>query len=81
VGVAAIDTARNASVVVPQVRKPILTKDFYYEYRHGDPQGAATGGYCAVLADPGIERTAVGLALAGLLALVVVRLRHRSRRP
>ncbi len=78
VGVAAIDKQRNASVVTPSLGIPILTKDFYYEYRHGDPQGGSIGGYCAV-SGSGSSGWLAGV-MGTLLALVLVRRRQRGRR-
>lgn len=82
VGLAAIDKQGNASFIPnPKIGVPILTKDFYYEYRHGTPQGASEGGFCAVATGHGpsgpgaIAAVGLGAVLAGL----VVRARSRRR--
>jgi MYXO-CTERM domain-containing protein len=78
VGIAAIDKQRNASRVDYQPnKKPILTKDFYFEYRNGDPQGAASGGFCSVSGAASGSTTAVGLGAGLLAALAVTRIRRR----
>lgn len=81
VAVAAIDKQRNASYVEPSYEKPVATKDFYYEYRHGDPQGGSAGGFCAV-AGSGAASARDG-ALAALVAAgaVGLALTTRRRRP
>jgi MYXO-CTERM domain-containing protein len=81
VGVATIDQARNASQVAISYAKPVANRDFYYEYRHGDPQGAATGGFCAVggAGGPSASATA-GVVLLALMAAARRRSdRHRRR--
>ena len=80
IAVAAIDKQGNASTVVPTYRVPVATKDFYYEYRHGDPQGAATGGFCAVSGVGSGGLAAAGVATLVALALTLNRRRRRSGR-
>lgn len=80
VGITAIDRQRNASPVDFRVQKPILTKDFYFEYRNGDPQGGAGGGFCSVSGAVGGLTTAVGLGAGLLGAVAVARIRRRSVR-
>jgi uncharacterized protein (TIGR03382 family) len=77
VGVAAIDKQRNASIINPLIGVPVETKDFYSVYRHGDPQGQATGGFCAISGDG----ASTGLTVAVLAGLVMVALVFRRRRP
>src|SRR5450432_681462 len=85
VGIAAVDRQRNASLVTPQQGTPILTKDFYYEYRHGDPQGASPGGFCEIPPTASGGLTAIGMGaiaagLTGMLAWAGWRSRKRRRR-
>jgi hypothetical protein len=85
VGVSAIDNHGNASpAAFPPAGgdRPVPTIDFYETYREGDPQGGATGGYCAVAPGRGKSRAAIAGGAAGLigLALVIAR-RRRPRRP
>jgi hypothetical protein len=83
VAVAAIDKQGNASLTTPRYGVPILTEDFYYDYRHGDPQGGAVGGFCAVPAGLPVGLDAaggVGLVLGlGLAVRAAVRRRARRR--
>jgi hypothetical protein len=82
VAVAAIDKQGNASVVSPQYGTPILTEDFYHQYRHGDPAGSAEGGFCAV-AEGKPSKLGVGGGLAALVILGLLvrgRARRRSRK-
>jgi hypothetical protein len=80
VGVVAIDRQWNASTVVPTYLAPVPTKNFYYEYRHGDPQGGATGGYCSVSGFGSRGSASVALGCIGALAWCVTRRRQRRRR-
>jgi hypothetical protein len=77
VGVAAIDKQRNASVIMPLPGSPVVTKDFYYVYRHQDPQGAASGGFCSVSGDASTGLTVT----AGLGGLFMLALAFGRRRP
>ncbi|MEP6653519.1 MAG: hypothetical protein ABJA82_09190, partial [Myxococcales bacterium] len=72
----------NASPVNFKVQKPILTKDFYFEYRNGNPQGGAAGGFCSVSGAAGGLTTAVGLSagLLGAVAMARIRRRRSDRR-
>jgi len=90
VAVTAIDKQGNASRVTPAYGVPILTKDFYYEYRHGETQGSAEGGFCTVPdgAPVGLEAAGgVGLMMGlGVAARAIVKRRsrrhpHDRRRP
>jgi hypothetical protein len=83
VGVVAVDNHRNASIPVPITQMPVLTLDFYTEYRqNGLPEGQATGG-CSV-GDAGTERTIAttlgGVSLAALFSVGTVLVWRRSRR-
>lgn len=82
VGVVAVDNHRNASLPIPMNGTPVLTLDFYTEYRqNGLPEGQALGG-CSV-GDSGAERTIAtalgGVSLAALTAVGAVVLRRRRR--
>jgi len=80
VAVAAIDKQGNASRVVPAYGVPVLTKDFYFEYRHNEPQGGAVGGFCTVPDGAPVGLGGVGLVVGlGVAAHVLVR-RRRARR-
>jgi hypothetical protein len=84
VGVVAVDNHRNASIPVPVTQMPVLTLDFYTEYRqNGLPEGQATGG-CSV-GDSESEHTVAtalgGVSLASVLAVGAIALfRRRSGR-
>lgn len=79
VGVAAVDLRGNPSLVVPFAQvKPMQTYDFYYSYRTGDPQGEATGGYCAVVAPPS-RRDLFGVAAISVCLALVAWRRGRGR--
>ncbi len=80
VGLAAVDTLGNASVIdTAYVQTPIPTRDFYREYR--DAGGQAKGGYCTLagrrVRPSGLVLGALGLGTAWLLRR---RLRRRTRR-
>jgi hypothetical protein len=80
VGVVAVDNRRNASATDLDYETPVVTRDFYSEYRRGDPEGGAHGGFCAVARGDGAEQARAGLALAaGLLAVAAYA--RRRRRP
>lgn len=84
VGVGAVDLHGNASLITPaRPVSPKLTYDFYHAYRSGEPQGQATGGYCAV-GGASSERDLGAAALAtgglGLIAWTRRRAARRSRR-
>jgi len=78
-GVAAVDRQGNASPITPAYDHPVQTLDFYHQYRNGNPQGAATGGACAVAGEPSPGSLFAGLAAASF-ALTVLRRRRRGRR-
>ena len=82
VGVAAVDLRGNASVITPyRPVSPELTYDFYHAYRSGEPQGQATGGYCAVAgATSSRDLGAVVAATCGLGLLSWTRRRTARRR-
>jgi len=81
ISVAAVDRQGNASEMTRVYATPVETLDFYHQYRQGDPQGAASGGACAVAAQPsrGGVATAVAATSIAAIALAFVR-RRRSRR-
>ena len=83
VAVVAVDKQRNASIVTPSYASPVATRDFYYEYRHGDPQGSSTGGYCSVGGDTTAGATSAALIALGAVVAAAAALRpaRRRRRP
>jgi hypothetical protein len=80
VGVAAIDNQSNASAISPIYGAPVETKDFYSVYRHGDPQGTATGGYCAVSETASGDPTTAVVSGLMMLGLALARTRRRAGR-
>jgi len=80
VGVAAVDKQGNASPMTPIYMTPVETLDFYRQYRHGDPEGTATGGACAVGGGPSGGGVAAGAAATALAAIAVALVRRRRRR-
>jgi fibronectin type III domain protein len=99
--VVAIDNSGNASPPVligpngkgGSFEQPALTDSFYDVYRNGEnlgagsptPQGAATGGFCAVAPEGapragGKARLAAALGVSALLAAALARARRRRRR-
>jgi hypothetical protein len=82
VGVVAIDKYYNVSAissadVVPGT--PIPTVDFYSEYKKLG--GSAQGGFCAVASRRSRQSAALGICLAGLALMLVVRRRSRKSPP
>jgi hypothetical protein len=81
VGVAAVDLHGNASLITPAAPvSPKLTFDFYHAYRAGEPQGQATGGYCAVAEGPSGRDIGGGAAAACGLGLIAWNRRRAARR-
>jgi hypothetical protein len=84
VGVAAVDLHGNASLITPNAPvSPKVTYDFYHTYRSGEPQGQATGGYCAVVGAPSthdLGAVAFGACGVGLIAWARRRAARRSGR-
>ena len=80
VGVAAVDKFGNISAISgPVYRMPIPTVDFYSEYR--DLGGSAQGGFCSLGSWHSRESAALGICLAGLALVLVVRRRSRRGPP
>ncbi|HEY4396012.1 MAG TPA: hypothetical protein VGP64_18235 [Polyangia bacterium] len=80
--VIAIDNSGNPSPPMVGFGTPIPTLSFYDVYRSQTPQGAATGGFCALpTARPGVKATAgaLGLFALGALGLAIARRRRGPR--
>jgi hypothetical protein len=83
VAVVAVDSRRNASALSNlEYLSPVVTRDFYTDYRRGAPEGAAEGGFCAVAGGAPNTSGAVSVLApaAGLLALAAARRRRRGNR-
>jgi hypothetical protein len=79
--VIAVDNSGNPSPSVVGYGTPVKTLSFYDVYRDETPQGAATGGFCAVTtARPRAKTTAAALSLLAVGAVGVVVARRRRRR-
>jgi hypothetical protein len=82
VGVAAIDRYGNVSAISPAdvvYGTPIPTVDFYSEYKKLG--GSAQGGFCALGSWHSRKSAALGIGLAGLALMLVVRRRSRKGPP
>jgi hypothetical protein len=80
VGVAAVDKYGNIGAIGNVVYgTPIPTVDFYDEYKKLG--GSAQGGFCAVASRPSRQSAALGISLAGLALMLVVRRRSRKSPP
>ncbi len=82
IAVAAVDKHGNAALGFPSppYTMPILTLDFYHQYRNGDPQGQATGGCAVAGRSLGGGAPTSGLAAAVVALGIAVRRRRRRRR-
>jgi hypothetical protein len=78
--VVSIDNSGNASPPLVNFGTPIKTLSFYDVYRDQTPQGAATGGFCAVSTAGPRAKTTAALSLFAVAAIGVVITRRRRRR-
>jgi len=80
VGVAAVDRYGNIGSIAKVVYgTPVPTVDFYSEYK--GLGGSAQGGFCAVASRYSRQSAALGICLAGLALMLVVRRRSRRAPP
>jgi hypothetical protein len=80
VGAAAVDKYGNVSAIANVTYgMPIPTVDFYSEYKKSG--GAAQGGYCSLERWHSRKSAALGICLAGLALVLVVRRRSRRGPP